>query len=275
MKRLLTALVAVPLALAAVFWLPLEWFFPFLVLLVGVAVFEFTRLGRETAAGVPLWVLMPAVAAVALLACVEILGWWPGGPGWTWAFFAAAIVPLGFGAVALFSGAALPRALSGLGLLGFGLPYFSLPIIALTWLKWADPWLLLMMLAVVWVGDTLAYYCGTRWGRRKLAPVVSPHKSWEGAIASFLGSMLAAGAFIVWRPGLFDGGLLALVAVTAVAAQVGDLVESLIKRAAGVKDSGRLLPGHGGVLDRIDALLFAAPVWYWGLRVLDLIPAGP
>ena len=275
MKRLLTALVAVPLALAAVFWLPLEWFFVVVTLLVGVAVFEFTRLGRQAAAGVPLWVLMPAVAFVAVRACLEIPGTWLYRPEWAWAFFAAALVPLGFGTVALLSRAPLPQALAGLGLLAFGLPYFSLPIIALTHLKWADPWLLLMMLAVVWVGDTLAYYCGTRWGRHKLAPVVSPHKSWEGAVASFLGSMLAAGAFLLWLPGFGVGGLLVLAAVTSVAAQVGDLVESLIKRAAGVKDSGRLLPGHGGMLDRLDALLFAAPVWYWGLQVLGLIPAGP
>jgi phosphatidate cytidylyltransferase len=274
MRRVLTALVAVPLALLAVFRLPLGWFFVAMVLLLEVAVLEYTRLGRQIAAGVPLWVMMLVVPPVALAGCMEILGSWLG-PGWAWMFFAAAIVPIGFGSLALFSKAPLAESLGGLGLLAIGLPYFSLPIIALTHLKWGDPWMLLMMLAVIWVGDTFAYYFGTKWGRHKLAPVVSPHKSWEGAIAGFVGSMLAAGLFLWWRPSFDSTGVLALAAVTAVAAQVGDLVESLIKRAAGVKDSGRLLPGHGGVFDRIDGLLFAAPVWYLGLRVLGLLEPGP
>jgi len=275
MKRLLTALVAVPLALAAVFRLPLGWFFVVIALVVAVAVLEYARLGRQIAAGVPLWLLTVVVPAVALAGCAGIMGSWPGAPGWAWMFLAAAIVPLGFGSVALFSPAPLGESLAGLGLLALGLPYFSLPIIALTHLQWGDPWLLLMMLATVWVGDTFAYYFGTKWGRHKLAPMVSPNKSWEGAAAGFLGSLLVAVAFYLWRPEAAFVALLPLAAITAVAAQVGDLVESMVKRAAGVKDSGSLLPGHGGVFDRIDALLFAAPVWFLGLRLLGLLEAGP
>lgn len=276
MKRLATALVVVPLALAAVFRLPAGWFFLVVLLLVEAAVLEYTRLGRRAAAGMPLWPLLVAVPPVAVAICFEVSGeWYPlgaiGPPLWVWTFFSIAIVPLGFGSVALFSRAPLERALSGLGLMAFGLPYFALPIMSLTLVQRGDPWLLLMMLALVWAGDSFAFYFGTRWGRRKLAPVVSPHKSWEGAVAGFLGSMLAATALHVWRPDLFFVELLPVAAVTAVAAQVGDLVESLIKRAAGVKDSGRLLPGHGGVFDRIDALLFAAPVWYLGLRFVGLL----
>ena len=275
MKRLLTALVAVPLALAAVFRLPVGWFFLAMVLLVGVAVLEYTRLGRRTAGGVPLTALTLAVPLVALAACVELLGLWERAPGWSVMFAAAAVVPLGFGALALFSRAPLAAAQNGLGLLAFGLPYFALPIISLTHLKWGDPWLLLLLLAIVWAGDTAAYYFGTRWGRHKLAPVVSPNKSWEGAVAGFVASLLAVIAWSLWRLGSIELGLLVLAAVTAVAAQVGDLVESLLKRVAGVKDSGSLLPGHGGVLDRIDALLFAAPVWYFGLRLYGLLAPGP
>ena len=196
------------------------------------------------------------------------------GPAWTLMLAAAAAVPLGFGSLVLFSRAPLGESLRGLGLLAFGLPYFTLPIISLTHVRWAGPWLLLMMLPVVWVGDTFAFYFGTRWGRHKLAPVVSPHKSWQGAVAGFAGSLLAAAALLFWRPDDFDLRLLPLIALTAVAAQVGDLVESLVKRAAGVKDSGRLMPGHGGVFDRIDALLFAAPVWHIGLLFLGLM-RGP
>jgi phosphatidate cytidylyltransferase len=188
---------------------------------------------------------------------------------------AAAVVPLAFGTLALLSRSPLEAALRDLGLLAFGLPYFALPIISLTHLQGRDPWLLLLLLAIVWLGDGSAYYVGTWWGRHKLAPVVSPNKSWEGAVAGLLASLAAAIVWSLWRLGSIDLTLVALAAVTAVAAQLGDLVESMFKRVAGVKDSGNLLPGHGGLLDRVDALLFAAPVWHLGLRLCGLLAAGP
>jgi len=111
----------------------------------------------------------------------------------------------------------------------------------------------------------------TRFGRHRLAPVVSPRKSWEGAIAGFATSLVAVVVWSDWRLGRIDLALVAIGGATAVAAQLGDLVESLLKRGAGVKDSGDLLPGHGGVWDRMDAMLFAAPVllvllWLAGLE---------
>ena len=126
------------------------------------------------------------------------------------------------------------------------MPYFAVPVAALVRLQQHDPWVLFLLLAIVWLGDTAAYYVGTRFGRHRLAPVVSPKKSWEGAIAGFLTSVASA--------------LLGIAALVAVASQLGDLAESLLKRGAGVKDSGELLPGHGGLWDRMDAMLFAAPV---------------
>jgi phosphatidate cytidylyltransferase len=127
----------------------------------------------------------------------------------------------------------------------------------------------------VWSGDIAAMYVGKALGRRKLAPSISPNKTWEGTIASVVGSVLVT-VLLLWVAQkltqhdldvLFYPGSawrwIGLGALLNVAAQVGDLVESAIKRGAGVKDSGTLLPGHGGVLDRIDALLLAAPVlWY-------------
>jgi len=135
--------------------------------------------------------------------------------------------------------------------------------------------LVAFLLCVVWAGDTAALYVGKAWGRHKMAPTLSPNKTWEGALGSMAGS-LAAAAILVGLAELLqahDIALLAypediwywlgLAAIVNVAAQVGDLAESGLKRSAGVKDSGSLLPGHGGVLDRIDALLIAAPVlWY-------------
>jgi phosphatidate cytidylyltransferase len=127
----------------------------------------------------------------------------------------------------------------------------------------------------VWAGDIVAMYVGRNLGRHKLAPKLSPNKTWEGAIGSLAGSVLVTVGLIYLAAQLarrdilvlaFPGTLshwLLLAAVVNVAAQVGDLAESALKRSAGIKDSGTLLPGHGGVLDRIDALLLAAPVlWY-------------
>jgi phosphatidate cytidylyltransferase len=138
------------------------------------------------------------------------------------------------------------------------------------------PSLVAFLLCVVWAGDTAALYVGRAWGRHKMAPSLSPNKTWEGALGSLAGSLLAAGALLglahlfatqwdkVWLSYPEDLWYwLGLAVLVNVAAQVGDLAESALKRSAGVKDSGNLLPGHGGVLDRIDALLLAAPVlWY-------------
>jgi phosphatidate cytidylyltransferase len=148
--------------------------------------------------------------------------------------------------------------------------------------------LIVFLLCVVWAGDTAAFYIGRAWGRHKMTPTLSPGKTWEGAVASLLGSMLVAAALVSlaallqeprdsvilsWLERAWPSAMLSypdenwfwigLAALVNVAAQVGDLAESAMKRSAGVKDSGSLLPGHGGVLDRIDALLLAAPVlWY-------------
>jgi phosphatidate cytidylyltransferase len=149
-----------------------------------------------------------------------------------------------------------------------------------------DITLLAFLLFSVWAGDIAAYYVGKNFGKRKLAPIVSPNKSWEGAVASVIASVAVGFLILHFRP--FDAILLhgldpnsrallkpllmvpstlhiiCLGIVTNIAAQFGDLFESALKRGAGVKDSGTLLPGHGGILDRIDALLFAIPaVWYY------------
>lgn len=140
--------------------------------------------------------------------------------------------------------------------------------VAIVQLQARSPWLVLAAMAIVWIADTAAYFSGRAFGRRKLAPQVSPGKTWEGvygglaavAIYALVLTPLAARAgFAVERSPmsvvLWIAGALALAALSV----VGDLCESLLKRQAGVKDSGHLLPGHGGVLDRIDALLAAMP----------------
>jgi phosphatidate cytidylyltransferase len=159
----------------------------------------------------------------------------------------------------------------------FGLIYIGLTLatIPLVWIQQDGPSLVVFLFCIVWTGDTAALYVGRKFGRNKLSPRISPNKSWQGSAASFAGSLITAAALLALARALeeksilllhFPGPLiqwLLLAVVLNLFAQVGDLVESAIKRGAGVKDSGAMLPGHGGILDRIDALLLAAPaLWY-------------
>lgn len=139
---------------------------------------------------------------------------------------------------------------------------------------WSGALVVLLPLAATWVGDSAAYFLGTAFGRAKIAPSISPNKSWVGAFVGVMGSALAAGVWLlVARPALPDfpvvsvGVVAALGVIIGVGGQAGDFAESMLKREAGVKDSGSLFPGHGGVLDRVDALIFAFPIAY-GLLVL-------
>jgi phosphatidate cytidylyltransferase len=168
----------------------------------------------------------------------------------------------------------LPSAATGI----FCLLYVGFTLIALPALREETngPSLVTFLLCAVWTGDIVALYVGRAFGRHKLAPTLSPNKTWEGAVGSVAGS-LAVTCLLLGIAHLlsvqWDSARrsypediwywLSLALLVNVAAQVGDLAESALKRSAGVKDSGTLLPGHGGVLDRIDALLLAAPVlWY-------------
>lgn len=145
---------------------------------------------------------------------------------------------------------------------------------------WAGLVAVALPLAVTWVGDAAAFFAGSAWGKAKLAPSISPNKSWVGFWAALLGGGSAAVLWLtvarwVFSTGTGGAGLLVMAGVgaaVACAAVVGDLVESLLKREAGVKDSGTLFPGHGGVMDRIDSLLFTIPVSYVALLVLGGLP---
>jgi phosphatidate cytidylyltransferase len=174
----------------------------------------------------------------------------------------------------------------------FGFAYIALPMASLVQLReqWQGSFFLLYLLLLVWAGDIFAYFIGKSLGTHRMSPRVSPKKTWEGAVASVVASVavgmlmthyavpisraLLHARLIEQRDGVFTEPalfpIIILSIVLNVAAQLGDLVESVIKRGAGVKDSGAILPGHGGMFDRIDALLFAAPVlWaYMAWRVL-------
>jgi phosphatidate cytidylyltransferase len=270
MQRLLTAAILTPLVLLALFKLPGPWFFVFVAIMVDWAAFEYVQIVRNRAPHAPLKTLLIAVPLTALAISASLI---EGGElldPRLHLFAAAVLLSVGLGSLLLLSRVPLAETLDALGILGFGVLYFALLISSLHYLQQADPWLVFLLFCVVWLGDTAAYYVGSKLGRHKMAPVISPKKSWEGAAAGFVASILAAAVWSWWRLGRIDLGVLAAAALTAVAAQIGDLVESMIKRGSGVKDSGNVLPGHGGILDRIDAMLFAGPVLVlalWLLRV--------
>ncbi len=135
---------------------------------------------------------------------------------------------------------------------------------------WVGAVLLGIPLVLTWVNDTVAYFAGRRWGKRRLLERVSPGKSWAGAIVAFAATVIVAVLAFPWLDrslGLFEpADALALGALVGIAAPFGDLVESAFKRDAGVKDSSQLVPGHGGILDRFDSALFSVPVFYHYLR---------
>jgi phosphatidate cytidylyltransferase len=173
---------------------------------------------------------------------------------------------LGVTALTLWTKRPMVEALPAAGISSCGLVLVALPLtyaIRLHGVEADGPKLLMFVLVITWIGDTAAYFVGRAIGKHPLAPVLSPKKSWEGTIASIVGALLVAIVFARWLTVPLPQ-LLGMAVVGNVAGQAGDLLESAYKRSAGVKDSGSLLPGHGGVLDRIDALILAIPVvWYY------------
>lgn len=257
MKRVVTALIMAPLALVVVAFAPL-WLFVALVVIVALlAAAEFYALARAT--GAQPYCVLGLVATAAIVACMALPR-----PSGMHALTGALVALL---LASLLRALTRPErmreslgdaAATTLGALYLGLLMGAFGAIRL--LPFGAPWLIFLLL-VVWLGDVAALYCGRLWGRHPLAPRVSPGKSWEGAAASMAVAFLVGGAAAVWQSALI---LVPLAVVLNIAAQFGDLVESLLKRSAQAKDSGSLLPGHGGVLDRVDAMLFAAPIlWYY------------
>jgi phosphatidate cytidylyltransferase len=173
---------------------------------------------------------------------------------------------LGAAGIALGSRRALAEVFASVSVSAAGLLVVALPFSAVVRLNGVDvlgPQLVLFTVVLVWVGDTAAYFVGSGFGRTKMLPQVSPNKTWKGAAANLLGALLVGALFGNWMK-IEPGHMFAMAILGSIAGQVGDVFESAFKRSASVKDSGTILPGHGGVLDRIDALILATPaVWYY------------
>jgi len=163
-------------------------------------------------------------------------------------------------------------ALGGLAVSSAAMLFLVLPFSAVVRLHGSGPEgrkLLLFTLALVWAGDTFGYFVGKSIGRMRMAPHLSPKKTWEGAVANLSGSIIVAVVAQRWL-NIPLHHLIMMAILANLAGQAGDLLESAYKRSAGLKDSGTLLPGHGGMLDRIDALVLAAPVvWYYFNWLID------
>lgn len=295
MKRVLTAVVLIPVVLLVVFRAPL-WLFALVVAgIVVLALQEYLNIA-ELSGCKPFQRLSYAMA----LLLVYVVWAFAARPRAFHSYFSnewltpLLLTPVVFGIPLVFRkdlSSGLVSAASSL----FGVLYAAgslALLIALRTTPFQDI-LVIFALFSVWGGDIAAYYVGRSFGRHRLAPVVSPNKSWEGAIASVVGSVIVGllvfhfhqqidGLFAhrwtfytrITAPRIAISHIVVLSVLTNIAAQFGDLFESALKRGVHLKDSGALLPGHGGILDRIDALLFAIPVvWYYAQLTGFLLPA--
>ena len=270
MKRVLTAVVLIPIVLALVLLGPLWMLTAVTAAVAALAGWEFMGLAERVGAKPPRIAVL--VAILALFAGVFEY------PDQATAVFG--ILALGLLVYCTFS-IPIDQVTAEASVSIFSLVYVGLTLTAIPALRAESngPSLVIFLLCVVWAGDTAALYVGRAWGRHKLAPTLSPNKTWEGSLGSVGGSLVAAGVLLGLAAllNLWDSARLSypddvwywllLAVVVNVAAQLGDLAESALKRSAGVKDSGDLLPGHGGILDRIDALLLAAPVMWYALLI--------
>jgi len=275
-KRVATAAVLIPFAAGLVLWGTTAVVALVTALVTLLALFEYFALGD--AIGHRAYRFWTATCALILIFAqwratttptYSLAGGvayqiteWSGMPSLEMVFF---LFVMGIAVIALFTKRPLVETLPAAGISSSGLILVAFPLSFAVRLHQGSlgPTLLLFALVIVWVGDSAAYFVGRSIGKYKLAPHLSPKKTWEGTIASFLGSLLVALVFarFVMLP---LQHLLGMAAVGNLAGQVGDLLESAYKRSAGIKDSGSILPGHGGVLDRIDALILAIPViWYY------------
>src|SRR5216684_6664948 len=290
--RVATAAVLIPFAVGLVLWGSTAIVALAVALVTLLALFEYFALGE--AIGHRAYRFWTALCALFLIYVQWLMGDVPtyklsggliayqriwrfanGLPSLEAVFF---LFVLGIAALTLWTRRPLVEALPAAGMSASGLILVAFPLsfaVRLHGTGRNGPLLLLFAMVIIWVGDTAAYFVGRSIGRHPLAPHLSPKKSWEGAVASFVGALFVGIVFARVANVILEHYLisplpnfLGMAAAGNVAGQVGDLLESAYKRSAGVKDSGSLLPGHGGVLDRIDALILAIPVvWYYWILI--------
>ena len=280
-KRVATAAILIPLVVALALFTPTEVVAIATVAITVLALWEYFALGDAIGhRAYRLWTIVCAVllGAVQIMDVIDLRNasqpWnfsalmigkhnLVEAPTIAWCFF---FFTLGLACCTLWSQRPLVESLPAAGISSSGLLLVAFPLsyaIRLHGFPKYGPAFLLFALVITWAADTTAYFVGRAIGKHPLAPRISPKKTWEGSLGSMIGSLLVAYAFHSWIP-IPLIHLLTMAVLGNLAGQMGDLLESAYKRSAGVKDSGVLLPGHGGVLDRIDALILCIPViWYY------------
>jgi len=282
--RIFTASVLIPVVVAAVWFAPTSVVSVLAAMVILLALLEFFALGEHAGLrGYRIWTGFCALAIffTQWLASAEQglgvtvtarLGRVPEAAEAFSIEIILMVFVLGVTCIVLFGKKSVEDSLGGLSVSSAALLFLVLPFSAVVRLHGAGTEgrkLLLFTLALVWAGDTFAYFVGRSIGRMRMAPHLSPKKTWEGAVANLAGSIIVALVAQRWLNIPFFH-LILMAALANIAGQAGDLLESAYKRSAGLKDSGTLLPGHGGMLDRIDALVLAAPVvWYYFNWLLD------
>ena len=279
-QRVITALILIPLVIAGVLQLSTLNLSLFLALVVLMGGFEWTRLAAlDSLPGKLLFLLLLALSMAGFALLFQIFRPWDSIPILPdWIFPSTLLFTLFWILVTMKLVRYRPSLVTAPG--RFGKSGIGLLVLAPAWLSLLvvhglyhdGPYLVLYLMVLIWVADSCAYFSGRRWGRVKLAPEISPGKTREGVYGALAGAALSGALLYSLRPE--TGSLLLLIlfsVVVALFSVVGDLFESLLKRQAGLKDSGNLLPGHGGILDRIDSLTAAAPVFLFGLLLLEIL----
>ena len=265
MKRIFTALMLIGLISVVLLWMPKWVFDAMLILVVILGLNEFFGLMAANDSFCKATGMIFGVALTFLLVYVGPKDW----------LFPALIFSVFFISMLYMIYYTTTEGVPAkIGITILGMLYLPLPLSTFSWLRGADHgrFLVVLTISIAALGDTFAYLIGKSMGRRSLAPLISPNKTIEGFLASFVGGVLAS--LICWRA--FDVELpVHFVVITGIlgafTGAMGDLIESLIKRSVHVKDSGNLLPGHGGMLDRVDALIFTAPLVYFLFKYLGHI----
>ena len=251
MKRILTALVLVPLVVALVLWGPPYLLVAVQLLITLAGLWEFFRLAETAASIQPLRI--PGYMFGAAIAPLSFSGALPQGIVTVAMLFLMVML-----VAAMLPGRALADYLKSVSATLLGVLYVAVPLCLLVWvcLQRDGPYWTLFTLIVIWTGDSVAFFVGSAFGRHKSSPRISPSKTWEGTAGSFATALLVglATGLYFWGKGSIAEPIV-LAGLLNLAGQLGDLAESALKRSAGVKDSSQIIPGHGGVLDRIDALL--------------------
>ncbi len=261
-RRVYSALVFLPCFYILVRYLPPFLFFVFVGVGILLAQYEYYRLhfpsrwSPSVGMGLALGILVTAAFAV---------------PGHISGQALVTLIVAAILLTQLVAGRDMKSALQDSAVLAFGVFYIAWLLSHLISIRQFNEgiFLIFFLFSVTWANDTAAFYFGTLWGRHRLAPVMSPKKTWEGAIGGFLASIAVAFACRAWfLPSLSTADAFWLGLLLGVAAPLGDLCESILKRSAGVRDSGSLIPGHGGIMDRIDSLIFTTPAFYYYLLTI-------